>query len=62
MQVTVVGQQWWWEYRYDVDGDGTPDIVESTTVSGIDFDGDGQLSDGEIEVDGVIAVREDAEG
>lgn len=26
-QVTVIGQQWWWEYRYDVDGDGEDDIV-----------------------------------
>jgi cytochrome c oxidase subunit 2 len=26
-QVTVIGQQWWWEYRYDIDGDGTDDIV-----------------------------------
>jgi cytochrome c oxidase subunit 2 len=22
LPVMVVGQQWWWEYRYDVDGDG----------------------------------------
>ena len=27
MEVTVIGQQWWWEYRYDVDGDGTDDII-----------------------------------
>lgn len=27
MQVTVIGQQWWWEYRYDVDGDGEDDII-----------------------------------
>jgi cytochrome c oxidase subunit 2 len=26
-QVTVIGQQWWWEYRYDTDDDGTDDIV-----------------------------------
>jgi cytochrome c oxidase subunit 2 len=26
-QVTVIGQQWWWEYRYDLDDDGTDDIV-----------------------------------
>lgn len=26
-QVTVIGQQWWWEYRYDTDRDGTDDIV-----------------------------------
>lgn len=22
LDVMVIGQQWWWEYRYDVDGDG----------------------------------------
>ncbi|MGK2947012.1 MAG: cytochrome c oxidase subunit II [Acidimicrobiales bacterium] len=27
MQVTVIGQQWWWEYRYDVDDDGEDDII-----------------------------------
>ena len=26
-QVTVIGQQWWWEYRYDLDDDGQDDIV-----------------------------------
>ncbi|HEX2576389.1 MAG TPA: cytochrome c oxidase subunit II [Aquihabitans sp.] len=23
LQVEIIGQQWWWEYRYDIDGDGT---------------------------------------
>jgi cytochrome c oxidase subunit II len=32
MPVTVVGQQWWWEYRYDVDGDGTDDIVTANDL------------------------------
>jgi cytochrome c oxidase subunit II len=32
MEVTVVGQQWWWEYRYDVDGDGTDDIVTANDL------------------------------
>lgn len=27
MKVTVVGQQWWWEFRYDTDDDGKPDII-----------------------------------
>ena len=27
IEVTVIGQQWWWEYRYDTDADGTPDII-----------------------------------
>lgn len=31
-EVTVVGQQWWWEYRYDVDGDGTDDIVTANDL------------------------------
>jgi cytochrome c oxidase subunit 2 len=25
--ITVVGQQWWWEFRYDLNGDGKPDII-----------------------------------
>lgn len=25
--VTVVGQQWWWEFQYHLDDDGIPDIV-----------------------------------
>ncbi len=32
MEVTVVGQQWWWEYRYDVDDDGTDDIVTANDL------------------------------
>jgi cytochrome c oxidase subunit 2 len=31
-QVTVIGQQWWWEYRYDVDSDGTDDIVTANDL------------------------------
>lgn len=27
IDVTVIGQQWWWEYRYDLDHDGAPDII-----------------------------------
>ncbi|MFN8017532.1 MAG: cytochrome c oxidase subunit II [Acidimicrobiales bacterium] len=29
LRVEVIGQQWWWEYRYefDVDGDGKPDKI-----------------------------------
>jgi cytochrome c oxidase subunit 2 len=26
------GQQWWWEYRYDVDGDGTFDIITANDL------------------------------
>lgn len=31
-QVTVVGQQWWWEYQYDIDDDGEPDIVTANDL------------------------------
>ena len=31
-QVTVIGQQWWWEYRYDLDGDGEDDIVTANDL------------------------------
>ncbi len=27
IEVTVIGQQWWWEYRYDLDDNGTVDII-----------------------------------
>ncbi|MEZ5225821.1 MAG: cytochrome c oxidase subunit II [Acidimicrobiales bacterium] len=39
LDVMVIGQQWWWEYRYDVDGDGFFR----------DADGDGEIwgADGE---------------
>jgi cytochrome c oxidase subunit 2 len=26
LQVNVIGQQWWWEFQYDVDGDGEHDF------------------------------------
>ena len=32
MEVRVIGQQWWWEYRYDLDSDGTVDIITATQV------------------------------
>jgi cytochrome c oxidase subunit 2 len=31
-EVTVIGQQWWWEYRYDVDSDGKDDIVTANDL------------------------------
>jgi cytochrome c oxidase subunit 2 len=32
MEVTVIGQQWWWEYRYDVNNDGKDDIVTANDL------------------------------
>jgi cytochrome c oxidase subunit II len=32
LQVTVVGQQWWWEYQYDVDGDGAADVFTANDL------------------------------
>jgi cytochrome c oxidase subunit 2 len=32
LEVTVIGQQWWWEYRYDLDQDKTPDIITATQM------------------------------
>jgi cytochrome c oxidase subunit 2 len=31
-EVTVIGNQWWWEYRYDVDHDGEDDIVTANDL------------------------------
>jgi len=30
--VTVVGQQWWWEFQYHLDDDGIPDIVTANEL------------------------------
>ena len=27
LHVEVIGQQWWWEYRYDIDDDGQFDDI-----------------------------------
>jgi cytochrome c oxidase subunit 2 len=32
VEVTVIGQQWWWEYRYDLDGDKQPEIITATQM------------------------------
>ena len=31
-RVEVIGQQWWWEYRYDIDEDGTTDIITANQL------------------------------
>lgn len=33
VQVKVIGQQWWWEYRYDLDNDGKDDIITATEAA-----------------------------
>jgi len=33
MSVQVIGQQWWWEYRYDVDGDGRQDDPDDVVTA-----------------------------
>lgn len=30
--IDVIGQQWWWEYRYDVDDNGSADIITATQL------------------------------
>ncbi|MDZ7677467.1 MAG: cytochrome c oxidase subunit II [Acidimicrobiales bacterium] len=30
--VEVVGNQWWWQFNYDIDEDGEPDIVTATEM------------------------------
>lgn len=32
LRVEVIGNQWWWEFRYDVDNDGEADIVTATEM------------------------------
>lgn len=32
LEVTVVGQQWWWEYQYDTNGDGTADVITANEL------------------------------
>jgi cytochrome c oxidase subunit II len=33
LEITVIGQQWWWEYRYDLDGDGTVEIITANEAA-----------------------------
>jgi cytochrome c oxidase subunit 2 len=32
LEVTVIGQQWWWEYRYDTNDDGVVDIITANQL------------------------------
>ncbi len=43
LDVMVIGQQWWWEYRYDVDGDGFfADADGDGEIWGVDGEGGDQ--------------------
>lgn len=33
LEITVIGNQWWWEYRYDLDDDGVPDIITANEAA-----------------------------
>lgn len=30
--IEVIGQQWWWEYRYDLNNDGAPEIITASQM------------------------------
>jgi cytochrome c oxidase subunit II len=32
ISITVIGQQWWWEYQYDTNGDGEADIITANEM------------------------------
>ena len=32
LTITVEGQQWWWEYQYDTNSDGKPDIITANQM------------------------------
>jgi cytochrome c oxidase subunit 2 len=32
LKVEVIGQQWWWEYRYDIDNDGEFEIITANDL------------------------------
>ncbi len=33
LEITVIGNQWWWEYRYDLEGDGVVDIITANDAA-----------------------------
>jgi cytochrome c oxidase subunit II len=33
IEITVVGQQWWWEYQYDLGGEDGPEIITATQAA-----------------------------
>jgi cytochrome c oxidase subunit 2 len=32
MEISVYGQQWWWSYEYDTNGDGKPEIITANEL------------------------------
>jgi cytochrome c oxidase subunit II len=32
MEITVFGHQWWWSYEYDLEGDGTADVITANEL------------------------------
>lgn len=44
LRVEVIGQQWWWEYRYDLNGDGTFDEIITANDLVVPADEDISLS------------------
>jgi cytochrome c oxidase subunit 2 len=32
LKISVFGQQWWWSYEYDLNGDGTPEIITANEL------------------------------
>jgi cytochrome c oxidase subunit 2 len=56
LDVMVIGQQWWWEYRYDIDGDG---FFADGNGDGVVDDKDEQLPLGiGLDPDDVIVANE----
>ena len=51
LDVMVIGQQWWWEYRYDVDGDGFFIDANGDGVANQDLTGDDAQLDLDILLD-----------
>ena len=45
----------------DVDGDGVADVIGVVEAIGADVDGDGEISDDEIEVASAVYVDDDSE-
>lgn len=51
LDVMVIGQQWWWEYRYDVDGDGFFQDANGDGVANPEIGGDDSLIDLDLSLD-----------